>query len=151
MTATVTLRRYVQGKPEDTAVLHLPAIRALERGMQVASQQGQGAERHPIQMLIRIAYLNTRKGRGIGEEVFQVALRQKMQVMVIGKAAGEPERTTRHSGWKLEYRAKDLAMYARLHVEVEVRGLGEYAGINQAVVMTYLKPTYNARTLLARL
>ena len=75
-----------------------------------------------------------------------------MQVMVIGEPAGEPEKTTRHPGWKLEYRAKDLAVYARLDVEVEVRGFGEYAVINQApVVATYLKPTYNARTLVARL
>ena len=100
---------------------------------------------------MRIAYLNAGKGRGIGEVALQEALRQKMQVMVIGEPAGEPERTTRHSGWKLEYRAKDLSVYARLDVEVEVRGFGEYAVINKAVGVTYLKPTYNARTLVARL
>ena len=42
-------------------------------------------------------------------------------------------------------------MYARLNVEVEVKGFGEYTVINQAVVVTYLKPTYNVRTLVARL
>ena len=107
--------------------------------------------RHPFSMLMRIAYLTARKGRGIGEVALQEALRQKIQVMVIGEPAGEPERTPRHSGWKLEYRAKDLAVYARLDVEVEVRGFGEYAVINQAVVVTYLEPTYNSRTLVARL
>ena len=49
-------------------------------------------------MLMRIAYLNVRKGRGIGVVVLQEALREKMQVMVIGEPAGEPERTTKHSG-----------------------------------------------------
>ena len=119
--------------------------------MQVASQQGRGAKRHPLSMLMRIGYLNARKGRGIGDVALQEALRQEIQVMVIGEPAGEPERTTRHSGWKLEYRAKDSAVYARLDVEIEVKGYGEYAVINQAVVATYLKPTYNARTLVARL
>ena len=60
---------------------------------------------------MKIAYLNARKGRGIGEVALQEALRQEMQVMVIAEPAGEPEKTTRHSGWKLEYRAKDLAVY----------------------------------------
>ena len=73
-------------------------------------------------MLMRIAYLNARKGRGIGEVVLQEALRQKMHVMVVGEPAGEQEQTTRYSGWKLKYRGKDLAVYTRLDVEVEVRG-----------------------------
>ena len=47
-------------------------------------------------MLMRIAYLNARKGRGIGEVALQEALRQMMHVMVIGEPAGEPEKTTRH-------------------------------------------------------
>ena len=64
---------------------------------------------------------------------------------------GEAEKTTRHSGWKFEYRAKDLAVFARLDVEIEVKGYGEYAVINRVVVAKYLKPTYNARTLVARL
>ena len=70
--------------------------------------------RHPFAMLMRIAYLNDRKGRGIGEVALQEALRQKMQVMVIREPAGDPERTTRHSGWKLKYRAKNIAVYASL-------------------------------------
>ena len=148
---TRTLCKNVQKEPEDATVRHLSSTRALESGMQMAPQQGEGAVRHPHSMLMRIAYLNARKGRGIGEVALQEALRQEMHVMAIGEPAGEPEKTTRHSGWKLEYRAKDLAVYARLDVEVEVRGFGEYAVINQVVVVTYLKPTYNARTLVARL
>lgn len=42
--------------------------------------------------------------------------------MVIGELAGEPEKITRYTGWKREYRAKDLAVYARLDVKIEVCG-----------------------------
>lgn len=72
-------------------------------------------------MLMRIAYRNVREGSGIGDVVLQEALRQKMDVIVIEEIAGEPERMTEHSGWKMEYRAQNQAVSERLDVEIEVR------------------------------
>ena len=45
-------------------------------------------------MFMRIAYLNLRKGRVIGQVALQDALRQKMDIMLIGEAVEKPGRTT---------------------------------------------------------
>ena len=44
-----------------------------------------------------------------------------MDVIEIEEIAGEPERMTEHSGWKMEYRAQNQAVSERLDVEIEVR------------------------------
>lgn len=95
--------------------------------------------------------MNGRKGRIIGDVALQEARRQEMEVMVIAEPAGGVEKTTRHPDWVVRHWANNLTVYVRRGVEVEVRGFAEFARIGSHVIATYLKPTYNARTMMSKL